>query len=149
MPYISRLTYWNSKQVFLTSQIGIYWKLGFPTQSNEHKRQIHYYWTWLISATGTLKNVLQFNLAQLLSHTVCSLIILAQSSLIPWCIDFVKNQNIYAHQGPTFRLMFSNLELTQDHVLQAPMLWFFNCHNKCCRIECFESCGWRIKCFES
>ena len=24
--HVSRLTYWNSKQVFLTSQIGIYWK---------------------------------------------------------------------------------------------------------------------------
>ena len=29
-------------------------------------------------------------------------------------------------QGSTFRLMFSHLELTQDHVFQAHMLWFLN-----------------------
>ena len=33
-------------------------------------------------------------------------------------------------QGSTFRLMLSNLELTQDHVLQVHMLGFFNCRNK-------------------
>ena len=48
-----------------------------------------------------------------------------------------------ALQGSTFRLMFSHLELTQNHVFQVRMLWFFNRRHKYCKLECFESFGWQ------
>ena len=34
-------------------------------------------------------------------------------------------------QGSTFHLMFSHLDLTQDHVLQVRMLWFFKRCDQC------------------
>ena len=40
-------------------------------------------------------------------------------------------------QGSTFRLVFSHPEQTQDHILQARRLLFFNQRHKCRKIECF------------
>ena len=45
----------------------------------------------------------------------------------------------------TSRLTFSHLELTQDYVFQALMIWFVR--QKCRKVECFESSGWQIGCY--
>ena len=39
--------------------------------------------------------------------------------------DQIWSDDSVPHQGSSFRLMFSNLELTQDPVIQARMLWLF------------------------
>ena len=49
-------------------------------------------------------------------------------------------------QGSTFRLVFSHPEQTQDHILQARRLLFFNQRHKWRKIECFES---QIECYNS
>ena len=49
-------------------------------------------------------------------------------------------------QGSTFRLVFSHPEQTQDHILQARRLLFFNQRHKCRKIECFES---QVECYNS
>ena len=40
------------------------------------------------------------------------------------------------------RLIFSNFDLPQIHVLQACILWFFNRRKKCRKIVYFELSGW-------
>ena len=56
-------------------------------------------------------------------------------------------QNIFWKRPP--KVPRSSPILSWPNVLQARMLWFFNCREKCCKIEYFESSGWQIQCFES
>ena len=61
-----------------------------------------------------------------------------------WCAYFLALLSIFANAGILEHKGSpngTNLELTQDHVLQARMLWIFNRRDRCCKkVHCVFFC---------
>ena len=75
-----------------------------------------------------------------------------------WCAYFLALLSIFANAGILEHQdspNWTNLEVTQDYVLQAPMLWIFNRRYEFSTVainavkKCFVSFGWKIDCIES